>query len=162
MQEIRAGPWRAHLRKFPVVLCCGSKDQTWRVTTLTSASLGSSSAPGVAKYAPLPSLYRTLSCCLSANSLPGPIPEPSILFYFILFYFILFYFIILFYFLQRGRERDRELETWMREKHRPVASCTAPTGDVPATKVHALDRNQTWDLSVCRPMLYPLSQTGFG
>nr|KAF6348691.1 histidyl-tRNA synthetase 2, mitochondrial [Myotis myotis] len=34
-----------------------------------------------------------------------------------------------------GRERDRELETSMREKHRPAASCTPPTGDVPATKV---------------------------
>ncbi|KAK1331939.1 hypothetical protein QTO34_007616 [Cnephaeus nilssonii] len=35
---------------------------------------------------------------------------------------------------QRGRERDRELETSMREKHRSAASCTPPTGDVPATK----------------------------
>ncbi|KAK1331433.1 hypothetical protein QTO34_009388 [Cnephaeus nilssonii] len=35
--------------------------------------------------------------------------------------------------LQRGKERDRELETSMREKHRPAASCTPPTGDVPAT-----------------------------
>nr|KAF6369309.1 hypothetical protein mMyoMyo1_010673 [Myotis myotis] len=65
-------------------------------------------------------------------------------------------------FLQRGRERDRELETSMREKHRPAASCTLPTGDVPATQVHALDRNRTWDLSVRRPTLYPPSQTGFG
>ena len=64
-------------------------------------------------------------------------------------------------FLQRGRERDRELETSMREKHQPAASCTPPTEDVPATNVHALDWNRTWDLSVHRPMLYPLSQTGF-
>ena len=48
----------------------------------------------------------------------------------------------------------------MREKQ--SASCTLPTGDVPATKVHALDRNQTWDPSVRRLTLYPLSQTGFG
>ncbi|KAK1345082.1 hypothetical protein QTO34_013787 [Cnephaeus nilssonii] len=34
----------------------------------------------------------------------------------------------------RGRERDSELETLMREKHRSAASCTPPTGDVPATK----------------------------
>ncbi|KAK1337425.1 hypothetical protein QTO34_002051 [Cnephaeus nilssonii] len=34
----------------------------------------------------------------------------------------------------RGRERDRELETLMREKHRSAASCTPPTGDVPAAK----------------------------
>ena len=33
--------------------------------------------------------------------------------------------------------------------------------DVPATNVHALDWNRTWDLSVRRPTLYPLSQTGF-
>nr|KAF6331865.1 hypothetical protein mPipKuh1_008173 [Pipistrellus kuhlii] len=50
----------------------------------------------------------------------------------------------------------------MRERHRSAASCTPPTGDVPTTKVHALDRNQTWDLSVHRPTFYPLSQTGFG
>ncbi|KAK1331972.1 hypothetical protein QTO34_007649, partial [Cnephaeus nilssonii] len=41
---------------------------------------------------------------------------------------------------RRGRERDRELETSMREKHRSAASCTPPTGDVPTTKVHALTR----------------------
>ncbi|KAK1327815.1 hypothetical protein QTO34_012723, partial [Cnephaeus nilssonii] len=41
---------------------------------------------------------------------------------------------------QSGRERDRELETSMREKHQSAASCTPPTGDVPTTKVHALDR----------------------
>ncbi|KAK1346902.1 hypothetical protein QTO34_000762 [Cnephaeus nilssonii] len=34
----------------------------------------------------------------------------------------------------RGRERDRELETSMREKHQSAASCTPPTGDVPTTK----------------------------
>ena len=50
----------------------------------------------------------------------------------------------------------------MRENHRSAASCTPPTGDVPATKVHAPDRNRTRDLSVRRPMLYPLSQTGLG
>ncbi|XP_059561946.1 dynein light chain roadblock-type 1 isoform X5 [Myotis daubentonii] len=33
----------------------------------------------------------------------------------------------------------------MREKHRLAASCTSPTGNVPATQVHALDRNRTWD-----------------
>nr|KAF6289958.1 hypothetical protein mPipKuh1_009790 [Pipistrellus kuhlii] len=57
-------------------------------------------------------------------------------------------------FLQRGRERDRELETSMREKHRTAASCTPPTGDVPEAQVHALDRNRTQDLSVRRPKLY--------
>ncbi|ELK26173.1 Transcription elongation factor A protein 1 [Myotis davidii] len=39
----------------------------------------------------------------------------------------------------RRRERDRELETLMREKHPSAASCTPPTGDVPATKAGALD-----------------------
>nr|KAF6349007.1 hypothetical protein mMyoMyo1_011597 [Myotis myotis] len=63
-------------------------------------------------------------------------------------------------FLQGGRERDRELETLMREKHQLAASCTPPTGDVSATKVHALDWNRTGDPLVHRPMLYPLSQTG--
>ena len=66
---------------------------------------------------------------------------------------------ILLIFYKRGRERDRELEASMRERerHRSAASCTPPTGDVPATKVHALDQNQTWDLSVHKPMLYSLS-----
>nr|KAF6386127.1 hypothetical protein mMyoMyo1_001575 [Myotis myotis] len=77
---------------------------------------------------------------------------------FFLFVFFKIYFID---FLQRGRKKDRELETSMREKHRSAASCTSPTGVVPATQVHALDRNRTWDLSVRRPTLYPLSQTGF-
>ncbi|CAK6450188.1 unnamed protein product [Pipistrellus nathusii] len=65
------------------------------------------------------------------------------------------------FFTERKRERDRELETSMREKHRSAASCTSPTGDVPATRVHILDQNRTQDLSVHRLMLYPLSQTGF-
>nr|KAF6330329.1 hypothetical protein mMyoMyo1_012319 [Myotis myotis] len=50
----------------------------------------------------------------------------------------------------------------MREKHRSAASCTPPTGDVPATKVHCLDQNRTRDPSVCRPMFCPLSQTDQG
>ncbi|KAK1337440.1 hypothetical protein QTO34_002067, partial [Cnephaeus nilssonii] len=61
--------------------------------------------------------------------------------------------------LERGRERDRETETSTRQKHRPAASCTPPTRDAPATNAHALDRNRTWDPSVRRPTLYPLSQT---
>nr|KAF6279900.1 hypothetical protein mMyoMyo1_010155 [Myotis myotis] len=77
----------------------------------------------------------------------------------VLFCFLKYILLII---LQRRRERDRELETSMREKHRSAASRTLPTGDVPATKGHALDRNQTWDPSVRRPMLYPLSQTGQG
>nr|KAF6380981.1 zinc finger CCHC-type containing 17 [Myotis myotis] len=60
---------------------------------------------------------------------------------------------------ERGRERDRKLETSMRKKHRSAASCTCHTGGLPATKVHVLDRNRTWDPSVPRPMLYPVSQT---
>nr|KAF6393902.1 StAR related lipid transfer domain containing 9 [Pipistrellus kuhlii] len=43
----------------------------------------------------------------------------------------------------RERERDRELETSMREKHRPAAFCTPPTRDVPTTNVHVPDRNRT-------------------
>ncbi len=81
-------------------------------------------------------------------------------FSFIFIYLFIYLFLYLIDFLQRGRERDRELETPMREKHRSAASCTPPTGDVPATQVHALDRNRTWDPSVFRPTLYPLSQTG--
>ncbi|KAK1339356.1 hypothetical protein QTO34_020039, partial [Cnephaeus nilssonii] len=36
--------------------------------------------------------------------------------------------------LLRGRERKREPETLMREKHQSAAYCTSPTGDVPTTK----------------------------
>nr|KAF6349115.1 hypothetical protein mMyoMyo1_011671 [Myotis myotis] len=50
----------------------------------------------------------------------------------------------------------------MREKHRSAASCTLPTADVPATKVHALDGNRTRGPCVHRPTLYPLSQTSQG
>ena len=77
-------------------------------------------------------------------------------------YAYIFKYIFFIDFLQKGRERDRELETLMREKYQSAASCTLLTGDVPATKVHALDWNQTRDPSVRRLMLYPLSQTGFG
>nr|KAF6267199.1 hypothetical protein mMyoMyo1_011825 [Myotis myotis] len=84
---------------------------------------------------------------------PGPIACPvSLSVILFLIYFIDF--------LQRGRERDRELETSMREKHRSAASFTLPTWDEPATKVHALDQNRTWDPLVRRPMLCPLKQTG--
>nr|KAF6374426.1 hypothetical protein mPipKuh1_009645 [Pipistrellus kuhlii] len=69
---------------------------------------------------------------------------------------------ILLIFIQRGRERDRELETLMRESHQSAAPCTPPTGDMPATKVHALARNRTRDPSVPKPTLYQLSQTGPG
>nr|KAF6267037.1 hypothetical protein mPipKuh1_008595 [Pipistrellus kuhlii] len=53
----------------------------------------------------------------------------------------------------------------MREKHPSAASCTPTppsTGDVPTTKVHALDQNRIRDPSVPRLMFYPLSHTGFG
>ncbi|KAK1335335.1 hypothetical protein QTO34_003121 [Cnephaeus nilssonii] len=76
--------------------------------------------------------------------------------------FSIFLKIYLIDFLQRGRERDRKPETSMREKHRSAASCTPPTGDVPATNIRALDRNRTWDPPVRRPTLYPLSQTCLG
>ena len=57
-------------------------------------------------------------------------------------YFIFIFFNIFFIdFVQRGRERDKELETSMRENHPSAASCTPPTGDEPATKVHAFDGN---------------------
>ena len=63
-------------------------------------------------------------------------------------------------FLKRKRERDKESETSMREKHHLATSCMPPTGDVPTTKVHALNWNQTWHPSVCKLILYSLSQTG--
>ena len=69
------------------------------------------------------------------------------------------YILLIFY---REEGRRIELEISMREKHQSAASCTPATGDMPATKGHALDRYWTWDLSVHRPRLYPLSQTGFG
>ncbi|KAK1338518.1 hypothetical protein QTO34_001635 [Cnephaeus nilssonii] len=45
----------------------------------------------------------------------------------------------------RGRERDREPETSMREKHRPAASCTPPTGDVPETKRSTDTREKSYN-----------------
>nr|KAF6285885.1 hypothetical protein mMyoMyo1_009456 [Myotis myotis] len=88
------------------------------------------------------------SCCSLSNSLISP---------------SIFLKYILLIFLKRGRERDRELETsMMREKHRSAASCTLPTGNVPTTQVHALDRNRTRDPSVRRLTLYPLRHTSQG
>ena len=54
-----------------------------------------------------------------------------------------FFFIYILLFFLQEEERGIELETSMREKHQSAASCTPPTGDVPATKVHALDQNRT-------------------
>ena len=98
-------------------------------------------------------MYKALFDVKKINYL---LPIKPVIFFFFLF---LIYFID---FVQRGRERDRELETSMRKSHRSAASCTPPTGDMPATEVHALDRNRTRDLSVPKPTLYPLSQTGVG
>jgi hypothetical protein len=64
-------------------------------------------------------------------------------------------------YIQRRGERDRQLEISMREKHQLAASWTLPTEDVPPTKVLALNRNQTWDPSVFRPTVYPLSKNPF-
>ena len=65
-------------------------------------------------------------------------------------------------FRESGREGERQRNIDVRKTHPLAASCTHPTKDMPATKVHTLDQNRIWDLSVRRPMLYPLSQTGFG
>ena len=46
--------------------------------------------------------------------------------------------------------------------HVPWLQAHPQWGMCKTTKVHALDWNQTWDLSVHRPTLYLLSQTGFG
>ncbi|XP_014384251.1 PREDICTED: zinc finger protein 211-like isoform X3 [Myotis brandtii] len=56
---------------------------------------------------------------------------------------------------KRGREMGREVETLINPSG---ASFTPPTGDVPATKVHAFDQNGIWDPLIHRPALYPLSQ----
>ncbi|KAK1346446.1 hypothetical protein QTO34_000302 [Cnephaeus nilssonii] len=40
----------------------------------------------------------------------------------------------------RGRERDSELETLMKEKHQSAASCTPPTGNVPTTKLQQFEK----------------------
>ena len=115
---------------------------------------------GLAKLGVLANLADSPpSQSLTFFPLPPPsssfrLPFPSVL----VSLFLKMYFIDL---LRRGREREREQEISMREKHRPAASCTPPIGDVPATKVHALDRNRTWDPSIPRAMLYPLSQTRF-
>nr|KAF6358533.1 hypothetical protein mPipKuh1_010355 [Pipistrellus kuhlii] len=85
----------------------------------------------------------TPDLCPSLRRKCPPHPHPlQCVFLLLLFSFLSFSFIIYFIdFLQRGRQRDRELETSMRENHPSAASCTPPTGDVPTTKVHALDRN---------------------
>nr|KAF6320552.1 hypothetical protein mPipKuh1_008549 [Pipistrellus kuhlii] len=88
---------------------------------------------------------KTLQLWANALSTETNRPGPTELSSTIKCFFLSFlkkYFLLIF--LQRGRERDRELETSLGEKHRPAASCTPPTGDgdVPATKVHAIDWNQ--------------------
>ena len=50
----------------------------------------------------------------------------------------------------------------MRESHGSAGSCIPTTRVEPVTKIHVLYRDGTWELSVLRPTLHPLSQTGFG
>nr|KAF6272614.1 zinc finger protein 576 [Pipistrellus kuhlii] len=54
----------------------------------------------------------------------------------------------------RGGERDRELETSMREKHRPAASCTPPTGDVPQPMYMPLTGIEPGTFQSADPTLY--------
>ena len=66
------------------------------------------------------------------------------------------------FFSERKREgTESQKHQWERNIDQPPPA-RPPTGDVPATKVHALDWNRTWNLSVCRPTLYPLSQKRLG
>nr|KAF6285914.1 hypothetical protein mMyoMyo1_009473 [Myotis myotis] len=102
--------------------------------------------------------------CISVGSFVTS-PLLFLILFFLVSLFVFFVFFLKIYFidsLQRGRKRDRKLETLMREKHRSAASCTPPTGDVHASKAHAPDRNRTWDPRIHRPTLYPLSQTSQG
>ncbi|KAF6114729.1 hypothetical protein HJG60_010663 [Phyllostomus discolor] len=76
--------------------------------------------------------------------------------------FLLLFFKILFiYFLERGegREKKKERNINVQEKHQLVASCTPPTGDLAHNPGMCPDQNQTCDLSVCRTMPNPLSHT---
>ena len=52
-----------------------------------------------------------------------------------------YFFLTLFSFRERGREEEREKNIHVREKHRSVASCMAPTGDPAATQARALAGN---------------------
>ena len=72
-------------------------------------------------------------------------------------------FIYLFiYFLERerGREGEREKETSMRKRYFNWLPLPCPQlGAWPATQACALTGNQTSNLSVCGPVLNPLSHT---
>ena len=79
-----------------------------------------------------------------------------------LFYFFFKHFIYLFLERGQGREKERETNVDVWEKHRSFASHTPPTGTWPVTQACALTGNQTSDILVCRTMLNPLSHTSQG
>ena len=68
-------------------------------------------------------------------------------------------------FLERGeeREKDRERNIYVREKHPSVAShMCARLGTEPLTQACALTRHPTGDLLLCGTMHGQLSHTGQG
>ena len=65
--------------------------------------------------------------------------------------------------LERGGGRERGRETSMCERYIDQLPLTFPQLETwPATQACALTGNQTSDLSVCRPVLNPLSHTSQG
>ena len=71
---------------------------------------------------------------------------------------------IIYLFLARGqgREKGRERNIDVREKHQLVASCMPPTGDLATTQACVLTGNQTGDFLVCRMMPIPVRHTSQG
>ena len=66
--------------------------------------------------------------------------------------------------LERGgreKERERNIRYWCVRIHR-LSMSYPQLGTWPLTQACALTRNRTSDLSVCRPVLNPLSQTSQG
>ena len=78
--------------------------------------------------------------------------------------FFFSFFFKIFLFLERGegreKERERNISVW--EKHQLVASCTPQPGTWPTTQASALTGNQSGDLSVCRTSPNPLSSASQG
>ena len=76
---------------------------------------------------------------------------------------LLFFLRFIFLFLERGQRKEKERERSTCEINIHLLSFTHPQlGTWPTTQACALTGNRTSDLSICRPVLNPLSHTSQG
>ena len=182
-RELLYDPEIPHLGSYPKEV----KSLSWKDTctpTLTAASFAASKtgkrpkcppvslmAEWVEKvwYAIQPALehvhtlrkFPRALCTLCPRS-PQPLLASFCLSQYICPFWTLLLKVFIYLFLERGerREKERERNTDVREKHQSVASCTCHDQIKPPAQACALTGNQTNNLSLCGKTRNQLSHTG--